>query len=507
MKSRVGPADRIFRNSQAGAAATPIPGTLTTQTPRGGKHFYFKWTAGIRNTASKIASGVDTRGAGGYCILPPSRRGDGKTYDMICAVSELPEAPSWLVDLVVAKGEPTEAEPELTAFSKAAAKHLNGGGDSNEAYGRAALEAECAKLASVLPGTRNHMLNAAAFSLGQLVAGGVLHESEVRLRLRDAADACGLLKDDGGVAVMATMNSGLAAGMAKPRTGPGRTTSSVVATKARATHEKHGGVSLEDFYGYMPLHNYIFIPSRDLWPASSVNAIIGPLPVLDATGKSVLDKNGKPKMIKPSTWLDKNRRIEMMTWCPGESEVIADRLVAEGGWIDRIGCSTFNLYRPPTVAHGDPEKARPWLDHVHRVYGDDAGHIILWLAHRAQRPQEKINHALVLGGLQGIGKDTLLEPAKHTVGPWNFIEVSPQHLLGRFNGFVKSVILRVNEARDLGDVNRFSFYDHMKAYTAAPPDVLRVDEKHLREYSVFNVCGVIITTNHKADGIFLPADD
>ena len=80
-------------------------------------------------------------------------------------------------------------------------------------------------------------------------------------------------------------------------------------------------------------------------------------------------------------------------------------------------------------------------------------------------------------------------------------------MLGRFNGFLKSVILRVSEARDLGDVDRFAFYDHMKTYTAAPPDVLRVDEKHLREYAVLNVCGVIITTNHKTDGIYLPADD
>ena len=124
-----------------------------------------------------------------------------------------------------------------------------------------------------------------------------------------------------------------------------------------------------------------------------------------------------------------------------------------------------------------------------------------------QRPEEKINHALVLGGAQGIGKDTLLEPVKRAVGPWNFREVSPQQMLGRFNGFLKSVILRVSEARDLGDVNRFQFYDHMKAYTAAPPDVLRVDEKNLREHSVLNCRGVIITTNHKADGIYLPADD
>jgi hypothetical protein len=68
---------------------------------------------------------------------------------------------------------------------------------------------------------------------------------------------------------------------------------------------------------------------------------------------------------------------------------------------------------------------------------------------------------------------------------------------GRFNGFLKSVILRVSDARDLGDINRFAFYDHMKVYTAAPPDVLRVDEKHAREYSVLNVCAVVITTTTK----------
>src|SRR5262249_17999718 len=152
--------------------------------------------------------------------------------------------------------------------------------------------------------------------------------------------------------------------------------------------------------------------------------------------------------------------------------------------------------------------AMPWLEHVHRLYSKaDADHIIHWLAHRRQQPQRKINHALVLGGAQGIGKDTLLEPAKYAVGPWNFTEVTPQHLLGRVNGFVKSVILRISEPRDLGDINRFQFYDHIKIYTAAPPDVLRVDEKNLREHAVLNCCGVIITTNHKADGIYLPADD
>jgi hypothetical protein len=188
--------------------------------------------------------------------------------------------------------------------------------------------------------------------------------------------------------------------------------------------------------------------------------------------------------------------------------VIQDRLIAEGGWIERPGVACFNLYLPPIIELGKAAEAERWLDHIHKVFDkDDAGHIVKWLAHRVQRPQEKINHALVLGGDQGIGKDTLLEPVKYAVGPWNFSEVSPQQMLGRFNGYLKSVILRVNEARDLGEINRFSFYDHMKAYTAAPPDVLRVDEKNLREHSILNCCGVIITTNYKSNGIYLPADD
>ena len=49
--------------------------------------------------------------------------------------------------------------------------------------------------------------------------------------------------------------------------------------------------------------------------------------------------------------------------------------------------------------------------------------------------------------------------------------------------------------------------EHMKTLAAASPDVLRINEKHIRQYYVPNCCAVIITTNHKTDGMFLPADD
>jgi len=254
------------------------------------------------------------------------------------------------------------------------------------------------------------------------------------------------------------------------------------------------GVSLADFYAYMPMHKYIFAPTREMWPAASVNARIPPIPT-------------REDEIKASTWLDQNNPVEQMTWAPGLPMIILDRLIAEGGWIARPNVRCFNLYRPPTIQRGDASQAGRWLDHVKRVFPDDGDHIVKWLAHRVQHPEQKINHALVLGGLQGIGKDTILEPVKHAIGPWNFSEPSPSQIMGRFNGFLKSIIMRINEARDLGETDRFKFYDHMKAYTAAPPDVLRVDEKNLREHNILNCCGVIITTNYKTNGIYLPADD
>jgi hypothetical protein len=168
----------------------------------------------------------------------------------------------------------------------------------------------------------------------------------------------------------------------------------------------------------------------------------------------------------------------------------------------------YNQYRPPILkSGGDVDKAGPWLDHTHRIYPNDADHVIKWLAHCVQQPGRKINHALCMFGNPGIGKDTILKPVARAVGTWNFKDVSPQDILETFNGFLKAVVLRVNEARDLGEANRFSFYERMKIYTAAPPDVLPINEKYLGLQYIANVVNIIITSNYKTDGIYLPAND
>jgi len=267
-----------------------------------------------------------------------------------------------------------------------------------------------------------------------------------------------------------------------------------------------GAVDFDDFYAYMPAHAYLFAPTRELWPMASVDARLPGVPEVDDDGHPVFGAHGQ-KRLKASKWLDRNRPVEQMTWAPGEPMIVCDRLVADAGWVERPGSRCFNLYRPPVLVGGNPALAQPWVDHVRTVYPGDAEHILRWLAQRVQHPQEKINHALVLGGKPGIGKDTILEPVSAAIGPWNMGDIPAPALVGRFNAFTKSVILRISEARDLGEIDRYAFYERCKLYTAAPPDVIRVDEKNLREYPIQNIVGVIITTNHKTNGLYLPADD
>jgi putative DNA primase/helicase len=58
-----------------------LPATWMAETPRGGRHLYFRLpaTETIGNRAG-IIDRVDVRGTGGYVVVPPSARPDGRVY-------------------------------------------------------------------------------------------------------------------------------------------------------------------------------------------------------------------------------------------------------------------------------------------------------------------------------------------------------------------------------------------------------------------------------------------
>jgi hypothetical protein len=249
-------------------------------------------------------------------------------------------------------------------------------------------------------------------------------------------------------------------------------------------------LSMEMFRYHSEENKFIFEPTGALWQKAAVNSLLPPVGRLSA-----------------ATIIIHERAVQQATWWPGEERLIRHKLVHQGGFIAHPNATVFNYYRPPHVIRGLAAGARMFVDHVELLYPDEYLHILRWLACRVQRPNVKINHALVLGGAQGIGKDTLLFPAMHAVGHWNVQTVSPSQVLEKFNGCLRSVLLLITEARDMGEVNRPAFYEHLKTIIAAPPDVIYINEKNKQQYYIPNLTGVVITTNHKAGGIFLSPED
>ena len=56
------------------------------------------------------------------------------------------------------------------------------------------------------------------------------------------------------------------------RTGRTRRTARRLRLAAAAAGGGNRGVTLGDFYAYMPKHLYIFAPTGEMWPATSINA-------------------------------------------------------------------------------------------------------------------------------------------------------------------------------------------------------------------------------------------
>jgi hypothetical protein len=185
----------------------PLPLTRRCRTADG-VHLWWRTTCPIESSEGRVGPGIGVKAENGYAMVPPSQHPDGPIYawenDAPLAI-----APGWLVALT--------RKPPVTAITLPPRTHHGPPG----AYGAAALQRECEMLASMLPNSgRNTALNRASFSLHQLVAGGELDGSDVERELLAAAEANGLLSEDGLRQVLATIRSGARAGLQHPRSRP-----------------------------------------------------------------------------------------------------------------------------------------------------------------------------------------------------------------------------------------------------------------------------------------------
>jgi hypothetical protein len=82
-----------------------LPATVEVITARG-RHVWFKMPdATIRNSAGKLAPGLDIRAGGGYVLAPPSIHPTGRRYEWsVDCASAFAQAPTWLLQIVTEPG-------------------------------------------------------------------------------------------------------------------------------------------------------------------------------------------------------------------------------------------------------------------------------------------------------------------------------------------------------------------------------------------------------------------
>jgi hypothetical protein len=185
----------------AAEAQQPKPvRTFTVSTGSGGTHLYFTAPDGepLRNSAGRLGWLVDTRANGGYVVAAGSVVA-GRPYRVI---DWTPPAP--LPDWIAAALRPATARTPALSLATVSQRSR---------YAAAALRNELDRVLGAEPGTRNHTLNAAAYSLGQLVATGLLPEQFTSAALHRAGAAIGL----GDREIATTVRSGLSAGAKHPR--------------------------------------------------------------------------------------------------------------------------------------------------------------------------------------------------------------------------------------------------------------------------------------------------
>jgi hypothetical protein len=196
---------RALQTANGGSSA--FPRTWRVQTAGGGSHRWYAVDPELR-LRGKLGDGIDVKRAEkGYVIAPPSTTSAGAyTWEWR---GEIADAPEWMVDLL-RRPEPQEratedrTPPSIFPFM------------DGTAYGEKALANELARLGDANPGERNDALNRAAYSLGQLIAGGELKEEPVREALTAAAADIGLEEEE----AEKTLASGILAGLLEPRTAP-----------------------------------------------------------------------------------------------------------------------------------------------------------------------------------------------------------------------------------------------------------------------------------------------
>jgi len=219
----------------------------------------------------------------------------------------------------------------------------------------------------------------------------------------------------------------------------------------------------------------------------------------------------RSKRVQASVYFDERRQengapaVIGMTYAPGEGVLVArDGLVYGNRWVDmRPDMSGSDKINDSDIS--------VWLDHCRTLVpeANELDHIWNVMAFKVQHPNIKINHAVLHGGDEGSGKDSMWAPFLWAIGgphQHNRSIIENKGLDSQWGYGLEAEVVILNELKEPEAKERRALANRLKPIIAAPPETLTINRKGLHPYEMLNRLQVIAFTNDPMP-ISIPSQD
>jgi hypothetical protein len=219
----------------------------------------------------------------------------------------------------------------------------------------------------------------------------------------------------------------------------------------------------------------------------------------------------KTQRVQASIYFDERRQdrgapaLAAVTFAAGDDVLVTrDGLVYGNRWTN----ARPDVSESDKIADHDVE---PWLEHCRNLITDDRDldHILNAMAFKIQNPKVKINHAILIGGDEGAGKDTIFQPFLWALGGGNWRNrsvIEAGGLESQWGYALEAEVVILNELKEPEARERRAMANKLKPLIAAPPATLSVNRKGMHPYDLVNRLMVLAYTNDSLP-ITLPTQD